>query len=149
MWVFDFINIVSTKACLYWSILIRRNEFWKYFSCKIFSIFFSNIITSAKSFRFNVPTIVVWEIFREKRWHLIFSVILSNFNESLIESSWNTTDLLLFYVSNWRRSVLKYSKNVQYCFELFPGFSQGILRSLFYSMMRLPVFNQGSSMMGK
>ena len=130
MWVFDFINIVSTKACLYWSTLIRRNEFWKYFSCKIFSIFFSNIITSAKSFRFNVPTIVVWEIFREKRWHLIFSVILSNFNESLIESSWNTTDLVLFYVSNWRRSV----QNVHYCFELFPGFSQGILRSLFYSM---------------
>ena len=134
MWVFDFINVVRTKACLYWSILIRRNKFWKYFSCKIFSIFFSNIITSAKSFRFNVPTIVVWEIFREKRWHLIFSVILSNFNESLIESSWNTTDLVLFYVSNWRRSVLKYSKNEHYCFELFPGFSQGILRSLFYSM---------------
>ena len=134
MWVFYFINLVSTKACLYWSILIRRNEFWKYFSCKIFSIFFSNIITSAKSFRFNVPTIVVWEIFHEKRRHFILSVILSNFNESLIESSWNTTDLVLFYVSNWRRSVLKYSKNVQCCFEFFPGFSQGILRSLFYSM---------------
>ena len=41
-------------------ILIRRGEFWKYFSYKnLFPIFFSNIITSAKSFRFNVPTIVV------------------------------------------------------------------------------------------
>ena len=68
MWVFYFINFVSTTACLYWSISIRRNEFWKYFSDKnFFSIFFSDIITSVKSLRFNVPTIVVWEIFHEKR----------------------------------------------------------------------------------
>ena len=46
----------------------KTGEFWKYFSYKnLFSIFFSNIITSVKSFRFNVPTIVVWEtIPREK-----------------------------------------------------------------------------------
>ena len=46
----------------------KTGEFWKYFSYKnLFSIFFSNIITSVKSFRFNVPTIVVWVIFHEKR----------------------------------------------------------------------------------
>ena len=46
----------------------KTGEFWKYFSYKnLFSIFFSNIITSVKSFRLNVPTTVVWEIFHEER----------------------------------------------------------------------------------